>query len=187
MPSSWELVAVGGVVVGGVGVDVVVLVGGVVPSVSWSMLVVVVAMGDRGAMLVVVAMGDGDGMALAAVTSMVVVVEEEAAVIPPSAVTASVAVTAPIAAAPNAISPAANAIGLPVLYAPGYALPPSRPDNAILPPGNLITAIYGYHIPPPNAGSPFFCGSHFTSRDHVTEGHRRMAAALTANFALYLT
>lgn len=39
-PSSWALVAVGGVVVGGVGVDVVVLVGGVVPSyVVWAVRV----------------------------------------------------------------------------------------------------------------------------------------------------
>ncbi|EDR07550.1 uncharacterized protein LACBIDRAFT_298581 [Laccaria bicolor S238N-H82] len=153
---------------------------------------------------------DNDGDASEMVTPQVTN-SPAAAVIPPSAVTASVAVTAPIAAAPNAISPATNAIGLPVLYAPGYALHPSRPDNAILPPGNLITAIYGYHIPPPNAGSPFFCVSRgrdigifcgwevtsplvigvscssFSRVASVMEGHRRMAAALTTNFALYLT
>ena len=69
-----------------------------------------------------------------------------------------------IAVAPNAIGPSAAAvasltIGLPTLYTPGYVLPSNKPDNAILLPASLITPIFGYHIPAPNTGGPFFCVS----------------------------
>ena len=65
---------------------------------------------------------------------------------------------------PDAVGPAAATIAstttnLPALYTPGYILPSNRPDNAILPPANLITPIYGYHIPSLNSGGPLFCVS----------------------------
>jgi len=97
---------------------------------------------------------DNDSDASEMVTPQVTVTNSPAAmVIPPPVVTTSIAV------APNAVGPAAIAIGLPALYIPGYALPSNRPDNAILPPANLITPIYGYHTPSPNSGGPFFCVS----------------------------
>ena len=83
---------------------------------------------------------------------------------PAAAVTPPVVVDS-VAVAPNAIGPSAAAvasptIGLPALYTPGYVLPSNKPANAILPPASLITPIFGYHIPAPNTGGPFFCVSH---------------------------
>ena len=86
------------------------------------------------------------------------VTNSPAAAVTPPAVVDSVAV-APNAIGPSAAAVASPTISLPALYTPGYVLPSNKPANAILPPASLITPIFGYHIPAPNAGGPFFCVS----------------------------
>ncbi|EDR06989.1 uncharacterized protein LACBIDRAFT_299466 [Laccaria bicolor S238N-H82] len=97
------------------------------------------------------------------------------------------------------------------LYAPNYVLPYNAPKNAILPPPSLVTPIYGYHVPGLNESGPFYMASRgrnigifsgweilspfvtgvshsaYSKVSSIQEGHTRMAAAINAGFALYLT
>ncbi|EDR04408.1 uncharacterized protein LACBIDRAFT_304671 [Laccaria bicolor S238N-H82] len=121
----------------------------------------------------------------------------------------------PLTPAPVSNNTLVMAVGVTALTAALYALPfirpPNAPLNAIPPPSHLITPTYGYHVPAANAAAPFYtitCGrdigifagwetasplvggvSHFTCCwvASIAEGHSRMAAALAANFAMYLS
>ncbi|EDQ98759.1 uncharacterized protein LACBIDRAFT_296763 [Laccaria bicolor S238N-H82] len=98
-----------------------------------------------------------------------------------------------------------------LLYLPNYVLPYNAPKNAILPPPSLVTPVYGYHVPGPNESGPFYMASRgrnigifsgweilspfvtgvshsaFSKVSGIQEGHARMAVAINAGFATYLT
>ncbi|KIJ92407.1 hypothetical protein K443DRAFT_13626 [Laccaria amethystina LaAM-08-1] len=120
--------------------------------------------------------------------------------------------TAPVAAITATLPPTGSlTTSTAFLYSPNYVLPSNAPKNAILPPPSLVTPIYGYHVPGPNESGPYYMASRgrnigifsgweilspfvtgvshsaYSKVSSIQEGHTRVAAAINAGFATYLT